>query len=61
MASALPAAAVAGRRAIPPARGAGDARPPAPVAHAAALDADDLIDELSSRLALAAAELGGGM
>jgi hypothetical protein len=41
-----------------PARPAAEARPPAAVSHAAALDTDELLDELSERLALAAAELG---
>ncbi len=41
-----------------PALSHGDARLPAPVAHAAAFDADELLDELSERLALAASELG---
>jgi hypothetical protein len=41
-----------------PTRPSAEARPPAAVAHAAALDTDELLDELSERLALAAAELG---
>jgi hypothetical protein len=41
-----------------PARPAAEARPPAAVVHATALDTDELLDELSERLALAAAELG---
>ena len=54
--SPRPAAAEPPARA--PALSHGDARLPAPVAHAAAFDADELLDELSERLALAASELG---
>jgi hypothetical protein len=41
-----------------PARPAAEARSPAPVAHTAAFDTDELFDELSERFARAAAELG---
>jgi hypothetical protein len=41
-----------------PARASAEARPPAAVAHAPSVDADDVIDELSDRLSRAAAELG---